>query len=669
MKCKLFIIGFLCLFMYSGVNAQRIQKPEYRRFNPHYHFYPSGDPTGLFYYDGKYYNAWGRYYGTDFVHWTATDASRKFNELRARLTDVSVSQEEKDEIRRKMMASRLGGSGSIVVDEHNVAGFGKNAWLAYYHNELQPFRTQVIGMSYSIDEGATWKRYEEKYPVLNINSREIRDPKIFWHDKTQKWIMAIGWAEAPKVKFFSSTNLIDWEFMSDFGPWGAVNGVWECVDFFPLAVDGDPDNVKWVLAISVQPYTGQYFVGDFDGTRFVLDKDFAQQLTYDYVPQGDVLFDFEHGIDEWDIEGESFYESPTDISLYRQGAVMGRVGRYYVDSYSNEGRCTGKMTSPEFVVTRNYVNFLIGGAYNPGISCINLIVDGEVVRTETGRNASSMQWSGWDVSEYRGKTARIQVVDAVPDGSSYVYVDHIMLCDELKVMEPQKAFWFDYGQDFFAVRSWNTYAPDEDRVIWTAWMGSWRYNGLEPVSGIQSIPREVSLKTFPEGIRLVQNPIHELKSLRDGKTSVEGVEFEGVWTSKKLNPKNNVYELLVEFENVDSEEFGVRICVGDQDKTSVGYKVSDEELYFDRRYSGLNDFVDFHPAVFKGPMKNRDNTVKLHIFVDNCSVEVFGNGGETCISNKIYPSERSTGIEFFSYGGNVKVKSIEYYPLKGGVMN
>lgn len=668
MKYKLFIIAFLCLFMSSGAGAQRIQKQEYLRFNPDYHFYPSGDPTGLFYHDGKYYNAWGRYYGTDFVHWTATDAARRLNELRAMLADPSVSEAEKDEIRRKMMAGRLGGSGSIVVDEDNVAGFGKNAWLAYYHNELQPFRTQVIGMSYSTDEGATWKRYEEKYPVLNINSREIRDPKIFWHDKTQKWIMAIGWAEAPKVKFFSSVNLIDWEFMSDFGPWGAVNGVWECVDFFPLAVDGNPDNVKWVIAISVQPYTGQYFVGDFDGTRFVLDEDFARQLTYDHVPQGDVLFDFERGIDEWDMEGESFYESPTDVSLYRQGAVMGRVGRYYVDSYSNEGRSTGKITSPEFEITRNCLNFLIGGAYNPGKSCINLIIDGEVVRTETGRNASSMQWSGWDVSEYRGKKGRIQVVDAVPDGSSYVYVDHIMLCDELKVMEPQKAFWFDYGQDFFAVRSWNTYAPDEDRVVWTAWMGSWRYNGLEPVSGIQSIPREVSLKTFPEGIRLVQKPIEELQTLREGKTDIEGTVFEGVWSPKKLDPKNNVYELIVEFENIDSEEFGVRVCVGDQEKTSVGYDVTEEELYFDRRYSGLNDFIDFHPAVFKGPMKNRSNTVKLHLFVDNCSVEVFGNDGETCISNKIYPSEDSTGIEFFSYGGDVRVRSVEYYPLKGGVM-
>ena len=663
------LLSISLLLVYFGGLAQRPQNPEYKRFNPEYHFYPSGDPTGLFYHDGKYYNAWGRYSGTDFVHWTATEASAARAQMTVRLSDSSISQEERDEIRKMMAKNRLGGSGSIVVDEHNVAGFGKDAWLAYYHNELQPFRTQVIGLSYSTDKGATWTRYEEKYPVLNINSREVRDPKIFWHEKSGKWIMAIGWAEAPKVKFFCSQNLIDWEFMSDFGPWGATNGVWECVDFFPLAVDGDKNNVKWVIAISVQPYTGQYFIGDFDGTRFVLDEEFAHQLTYDYAPAGDVVFDFEKGIDEWELEGESFYESPTDVSLYRQGAVMGRVGRYYLDSYHNEGKSSGKATSPEFEITRNFINFLIGGAYYPDVSCINLLIDGEVVRTETGRNASSMQWSGWDVSEFRGKKARIQVVDAVADGSSYVYVDHVMLCDELEVMQPQKAFWFDFGQDFFAVRSWNTYAPDEDRVIWTAWMGSWRYNGLEPVRGIQSVPREVCLKTFPEGIRLVQKPIEELQSLRTRTSVFDPAEFEGVWTPKRLAPEKNVYELIVEFENVDSEEFGVRVCVGENEKTSVGYKVAEEQLYFDRRFSGLNDFIDFHPAVFSGPMKNRDNTVRLHLFVDNCSVEVFGNDGETCISNKIYPSEGSTGIEFYSYGGSVKVKSVEFHQLAGGVMN
>ena len=79
--------------------------------------------------------------------------------------------------------------------------------------------------------------------------------------------------------------------------------------------------------------------------------------------------------------------------------------------------------------------------------------------------------------------------------------------------------------------------------------------------------------------------------------------------------------------------------------------------------------IDYHAAVFEGPMKDRGNTVKLHFFVDNCSVEVFGNDGETCISNKIYPSVGSTGIEFFAAGGPVRVKSVEFWPLSGPIMD
>ena len=665
MKRNTFILLALCISLCASAQMRQ-QKPEHMRYNPGYHFYPSGDPTGLFYYDGKYYNAWGRYFGTDLIHLTPTESGKKNAELRAKLSDPNLSENEKAALYQEMRKSSLGGSGSIVVDEKNVSGLGKNTWLAYYHNEVEPFRTQVIRMSYSTDEGKTWTRYEKKNPILDINSREFRDPKIFWHEKTQKWILVIGWAEAPKVKFFSSTNLIDWTFMSDFGPWGATNGVWECVDFFPLEVDDNPNQVKWVIAHSVQPYTGQYFVGDFDGNRFVLDKDFAQQLTYDDVPQGDVLFDFEHGIDEWEMEGDAFIETPTDVSLYRQGAIMGRVGRYYADSFHNEGHSQGRITSPEFTISRNFINFKVGGAYKPGQCCINLIVDGKVVRTETGRNASSMQWAGWDVSEFRGKMGRIQLVADSDD--NWFYADHVMLCDEIRTMEPMKAFWLDYGQDFFAVRSWNTYAPDEKRRIWTAWMGSWRYNGMEPVNGIQTVPREVKLKTFPEGIRLVQQPIQELQSLRGKGVQTNSPAFEGVWSTKKVAPVNNRYEMIVEFQNIDAEEIGMRVCVGNDEKTTIGYKIADEKLYFDRRYSGHEQIVDFHNAVFQGPMKNRYETVKLHIFVDNCSVEVFGNDGETCISNKIYPSEGSTGVEFFALGGKATIKSLSFYPITGSVL-
>ena len=156
-KITLFILSLLSLAAVASAQM-RAQNPEYLRFNPSYHFYPSGDPTGLFYHDGVYYNAWGRYYGTDLVHWHQTQVARDNAAFNARLRDPNLSAEEREQLRRSMSRSRLGGSGSIVVDEKNVAGFGKDAWLAYYHNEQQPFRTQVIGLSYSTDKGATWTR-------------------------------------------------------------------------------------------------------------------------------------------------------------------------------------------------------------------------------------------------------------------------------------------------------------------------------------------------------------------------------------------------------------------------------------------------------------------------------------------------------------------------------
>lgn len=75
------------------------------------------------------------------------------------------------------------------------------------------------------------------------------------------------------------------------------------------------------------------------------------------MPKGDVLFDFERGIDEWQMEGDAFIETPTDVSLYRQGAIMGLVGHYYANSFHNEGRSRGKLTSPEFTISRNFINF------------------------------------------------------------------------------------------------------------------------------------------------------------------------------------------------------------------------------------------------------------------------------------------------------------------------
>jgi sucrose-6-phosphate hydrolase SacC (GH32 family) len=87
----------------------------------------------------------------------------------------------------------------------------------------------------------------------------------------------------------------------------------------------------------------------------------------------------------------------------------------------------------------------------------------------------------------------------------------------------------------------------------------------------------------------------------------------------KSSPAKNAYELIVEFENISAGEFGLNLCVGENEKTVVGYDASREELFVDRRNSGYDEFSKVFPVISKGPLKNRTKTVKLHIFIDKCS--------------------------------------------------
>jgi fructan beta-fructosidase len=650
-------------FLYAQQGAG--QREEYKKYNPAYHYYPSGDPTGLFYFNGQYFNQWGAATSTDFVHWKLTQATLDRNKTARILRDTTIPKAVRDSIqKRQTQSARLGGSGTIVVDWNNTSGFGKNGQpplISMFHNGVPPWSTQVVGIAYSNDTAKTWTRYE-KFPVLDINSREFRDPKVFWYEPSKKWIMVIGWAEGPKVKFFSSSNLKDWELMSDFGPWGSVNGVWECADFFQLPVDGDPSKMKWVLAISVQPQNCQYFIGDFDGTRFVLDPSYVQALQYDtYLPKGQVVFDFEHGIDDWKMEGDAFYESPAKQALFQQGAIMGQIGKFFVNSFHKQGAGLGKITSPSFTISKNYLSFLVAGNYNPDNLSVNLLIDGKAVRSQTGNNSGGMRWKYFDVTELRGKNAQVEILDKATNGT--ISADQFMLTDEPAYTGQEKAFWADYGADFFAVRSWNNYAESEKRKIWIGWMGSWRYGGTEPVRGIQTIPRELQLKTFTEGVRLTQTPIKELESLRGTEKKVENQVVEGSWIPTSVQPSKNRYELLVEFENQNAAEFGLQLCVGNNQKTTVSYSVKNQALTLDRTNSGLDNVISLFKESNSGPLPYRSKTVRLHIFIDNSSIEVFGNSGETVLSSKIYPDPGSLGIEVFSKQGKVKITSLKMWEL------
>ena len=233
------------------------------KFRPTYHFSPlygwMNDPNGMVYKDGEYHlfyqhNPYGSKWGN--MNWGHAISK-----------DLINWEHRPDAITPDALGTIF--SGSAVVDTDNTAGFGAGAIVAIY---TQNSDRQVQSIAYSTDNGRSFTKYENN-PVLTSDARDFRDPKVFWHKETQRWIMLL--AVGQEMQIFSSSNLKDWAFESSFGEGqGAHGGVWECPDLFELPVDGTNEK-KWVLLCNLNPggpFGGsatQYFVGTFNGKEFV----------------------------------------------------------------------------------------------------------------------------------------------------------------------------------------------------------------------------------------------------------------------------------------------------------------------------------------------------------------------------------------------------------------
>ena len=179
-------------------------------------------------------------------------------------------------------------SGSIVVDSHDSSGFGSPAaapLVAIYTGaEHAAGGLQNQQLAYSLDRGRSWTKYAAN-PVLDQGSSSFRDPKVFWYAPGNTWIMAAVLSDRHQVALFSSADLKHWTHLSEFGPAGATDGAWECPDLFPLRVNGNAANLRWVLKVDVIRSAiaagsgAQYFIGRFDGTEFHAETD-ARWLDY-----------------------------------------------------------------------------------------------------------------------------------------------------------------------------------------------------------------------------------------------------------------------------------------------------------------------------------------------------------------------------------------------------
>jgi len=315
LKLNLFVVVTVMLVLGSCKNKEQkltttdTYMTDYynETYRPQFHFSPEekwmNDPNGLVYHQGVYH-LFHQYYPDDIVwgpmHW-------------GHATSKDLVHWEHKPIALYPDEHGLIFSGSAVVDKNNSSGFGSienPPLVAIYTYHLMEgekagnldFQTQ--GIAYSLDNGDTWTKFEGNPVIGNEGIKDFRDPKVAWHEETQKWIMTL--VAGDHAKFYSSHDLKEWVLMSEFGKnLGAHGGVWECPDLFKLKVEGT-DEEKWVLLISINPGAPnggsgtQYFIGDFDGKTFTSDQkedrwvdwgtDNYAGVTFNNVPNGDRIF-------------------------------------------------------------------------------------------------------------------------------------------------------------------------------------------------------------------------------------------------------------------------------------------------------------------------------------------------------------------------------------------
>jgi len=255
------------------------------KYRPALHFSPEknwmNDPNGLVFFKDEYHlfyqhNPHGSTWGP--MHWghAVSKDLISWDEL-----EIALHPDDNGTIF----------SGSAVVDWNNTTGFFKEepglVAIFTHHSEgdhgKQAIQTQSL--AYSLDNGRSWIKYDGNPVLAHPSKPDFRDPKVFWHKETKKWIMVL--ATGQTISLYSSANLKEWKFESEFGEsCGSHEGVWECPDLFELSIEYSNDK-KWVLIVSIgdnpnydEGSRTQYFVGSFDGKKFTSEHEDIKWLDY-----------------------------------------------------------------------------------------------------------------------------------------------------------------------------------------------------------------------------------------------------------------------------------------------------------------------------------------------------------------------------------------------------
>jgi fructan beta-fructosidase len=236
----------------------------------------------------------------------------------------------------------------------------------------------------------------------------------------------------------------------------------------------------------------------------------------------------------------------------------------------------------------------------------------------------------------------------------------------------EKAVWVDHGRDNYAGICWSDIPASDGRRLFLGWMSNWDYAQVVPTGvwrSAMTLPRALELKKTSLGYRLFSQPVKELESLRGPNFPIEKTSVEGTLDlTDKLgfSPTLSEIELEIELPENASGVFGIEVSNSQNERYRVGYDVAKNSFFSDRMNTGDASFSKkFLTGVHYAPRVLEGNTLRLHVFLDLASAELFADGGSVAMTDIFFPKEDFKRLKLFAEGGKVQVVGGKVHQLKG----
>lgn len=219
---------------------------------------------------------------------------------------------------------------------------------------------------------------------------------------------------------------------------------------------------------------------------------------------------------------------------------------------------------------------------------------------------------------------------------------------------PEQVLWMDSGKDNYAGVTWSDIPDSDGRRLFIGWMSNWQYAQVVPTEKWRSamtLPRTLALVSTTEGYRVTSTPVQDLKKLRiESKTLPPQMVSTAIDMLATINNRDGLYELEVTI-TPGSRPLELVFSDTPQEYVMLSYDRHTEQLSLDRNHLANNDFDEDFAGNHIAPVSlDAAGNLKLHIFIDHSSIEVFAQDGLQVMTDIFFPQAPLTQIAFRGYG-------------------